>query len=89
VRGLFTATAEAYPELKSSDLYLKTMKQLAEVEENVTASIRIYNSSVQEFNSAIQTFPGSFINRNVTRQVAVKEFTDAEAAKDFSYQPNL
>ena len=55
------ATVEAYPELKSSDLYIKLMKSLNEVEEKISAARRFYNSSVNSYNNKREMFPSNII----------------------------
>jgi LemA protein len=37
------------------------MRQLSELEDEIQASRRIYNSNVQSYNTSIQQFPGSII----------------------------
>lgn len=82
------ATFEAYANLKTSDLYLRWMKELSEIEDNVAAAITVFNSSVQEFNNSIQEFPGNLINSLFNNETAVKEFTDSKAQEGFEYSPN-
>ena len=55
------ALAEGYPELQSSPLYKTLMDQLVDVEDKIVAARRIYNSNVNEYNSALETFPTSCI----------------------------
>lgn len=51
------AVAESYPELKANELFLKLQKELAEVEDDIQAVRRIYNNSVNNYNTKIQQFP--------------------------------
>lgn len=60
LRGLF-AVAENYPDLKSSQNFLKLQTQLAEIESDIQSARRYYNATVREINSAIQTFPTNLI----------------------------
>lgn len=52
---------EAYPELKSSSHFLELQRSLYEVEENIAASRRFFNSAVTEYNTAIETFPSNMM----------------------------
>lgn len=48
---------ETYPELKSSELFLKLQKSLTKIESELEAARRIYNVSVTKYNTRIKTFP--------------------------------
>ncbi|MBI5225493.1 LemA family protein [Candidatus Micrarchaeota archaeon] len=58
LKSLF-AVAENYPELKANENFLHLQRTLAEIEEQISAARRFHNSSVLEYNNAIQTFPGN------------------------------
>ena len=49
---------EAYPELKASDNISMLQSSLNEIEAQLAAARRTYNSAVTDFNNAIQMFPG-------------------------------
>lgn len=49
--------AENYPSLKSDQLYLELMKQMSDVEEQLQATRRFYNSNVSLYNTKITSFP--------------------------------
>lgn len=83
------ATFEAYPDLKSSQLYSQVMSEISEQEDNVGAAIRIYNSNVQAHNTAIQIFPNSLINSIFTRKKAIDGFTDSAASASIEYTPKF
>ncbi|WP_018658625.1 LemA family protein [Allofustis seminis] len=55
------AVAEAYPELKASELYQNAMRSVEEFENKVRQSRMIYNDSVTKLNRAVQEFPSSVI----------------------------
>jgi LemA protein len=55
------ATAENYPELKSSDEFLNLQNALAKIEDEMAASRRTYNSAVTDFNTAISVFPSVIV----------------------------
>lgn len=88
IQGLKVAV-EAYPDLKASDSYLKVMTEISEQQQQVGAAIRIFNGNVEDFNNAIQMFPGSFVNRLFNRKHSINSFSDKEAQADFEYKPNL
>lgn len=84
----FTATFEAYPDLKSSTLYSQVMNEISEQEDNVAASIIIFNSNVQQFNTTISIFPHVLVNNTITNKSRINEFKD-KAESNFEYSPNV
>ncbi|NOI31801.1 LemA family protein [Vibrio coralliilyticus] len=87
--GGINATFEAYPELKSSQLFSQVMSEITEQEENVGASIRIFNSNVQAHNTGIEVFPNNLVNQVITRKERINGFTDTDASKEIEYTPNI
>ena len=59
--GTIVATAEAYPELKANDNFMKLMNQLNEFEDDIANSRKYYNGCVREMNTAVESFPTNFI----------------------------
>lgn len=59
--GQLLAVAEAYPDLKASDNFLKLQAELADTENEIAAARAIYNGNVRIFNSKVQAFPGMLI----------------------------
>lgn len=55
------AIAERYPEVKASDNYLKLQKELTNVENEISASRRIYINSITSYNNSVMKFPSSII----------------------------
>ena len=55
------AVAENYPTLRATENFQQLTRQLAELEDEIQASRRIYNSNVQAYNTKIQIFPNSVI----------------------------
>jgi LemA protein len=55
------AVAEQYPDLRATENFQQLFRQLAELEDEIQASRRIYNSNVQAYNTKIQVFPNSVI----------------------------
>ncbi|MEH1944658.1 MAG: LemA family protein [Nostoc sp.] len=52
---------EAYPELKTNDHFIQLQYSLSEVEEQLSAARRFYNSAVTEYNNAVEMFPTNII----------------------------
>lgn len=52
---------EAYPQLYSSDLYKNLQMQIAETNEHLAASKRLYHANVSFYNQAIAVFPASIV----------------------------
>lgn len=55
------AVAEQYPQLKASDGYTNTMKDIKGYEENVRLSRMTFNDTVTRFNNLARMFPGSMV----------------------------
>jgi LemA protein len=55
------AVAENYPTLRATENFQQLSRQLSQLEDEIQASRRIYNSNVQSYNTSIQQFPGSVI----------------------------
>jgi LemA protein len=55
------AVAENYPTLRATENFQQLMAQLSELEDEIQASRRIYNSNVQAYNTKIQVFPNSVV----------------------------
>ena len=50
-------TTEAYPDLKSIDVFRDFSNQLEGTENRINVSIRDYNEAVRQYNTTIRTFP--------------------------------
>ena len=55
--GRLFAVAEAYPELKASENFLRLQDDLTDTEDKISAARRYYNSTVMHYNTAIQSLP--------------------------------
>jgi LemA protein len=60
--------AEAYPQLRSSDIFVSLQKSITDVEEHLQAARRLYNSNVSYFNQKLVSFPSSIIANNMHLQ---------------------
>ena len=61
VLGDLRAVAENYPQLRTTENFQQLTNNLSELEDEIQASRRIYNSNVQSYNTKIQVFPNSII----------------------------
>jgi LemA protein len=55
--GRLFAVAEAYPELKASENFLRLQEDLTDTEDKISAARRYYNATVMRFNTAVQSIP--------------------------------
>ena len=75
----FRLTAEAYPNLLSSETYKMLMVSIADCEEHLQAARRLYNANVNSYNTKIVMFPASIVAGNIG--AVSKELFVAEAHK--------
>ncbi|HET8975999.1 MAG TPA: LemA family protein [Solirubrobacterales bacterium] len=61
--GGLRVVAEQYPQLRATENFQQLQNQLSELEDEIQAARRIYNSNVQSYNTKIQQFPTSIIAR--------------------------
>jgi LemA protein len=59
--GQLRVVAEQYPDLRATENFQKLQNSLNELEDEIQASRRIYNSNVQSYNTKIQQFPMSIV----------------------------
>ncbi|MBC7985707.1 MAG: LemA family protein [Sphingomonadaceae bacterium] len=57
--GRLLVTMEAYPELRSSELFANLQSQLEGTENRIAIAIRDYNEAVRDYNTRLRTFPES------------------------------
>ncbi len=74
------AVAENYPQLRATENFQKLQNELMEIEDEIQAARRIYNSNVQSYNTKIQVFPNSLI-ANSSGFTARQFFEIADAAE--------
>ena len=53
--------AEAYPELRATENFQQLQNELSETENQIQITRRVYNDTVQTYNTFIQIFPTSAI----------------------------
>ena len=51
---------ENYPDLKANQNLMQIQTVLSDVEEQISAARRTYNSAVEEYNNAVEMFPSNF-----------------------------
>ena len=61
--GRLFAVAEAYPDLKASENFLRLQEDLTDTEDKISAARRYYNSTVMHYNTAIQSIPWVLVAR--------------------------
>jgi LemA protein len=78
--GGLRVVAEQYPDLRATENFQQLQAQLSELEDEIQASRRIYNSNVQSYNTKIQQFPMSIVASQ--GGFADREFFEVEDAAD-------
>ena len=71
--------AEQYPDLKASQNFLALQAQITDVEEQLQAARRVYNSNVSIFNQDIVVFPASIVAHHY--HFVKRDFFEADAGK--------
>ena len=72
--------AEAYPQLEASDNFAGLQRELSETEDQIAITRRVYNDTVETYNTAIQIFPAVIVARLF--DFDAKDFFDAPAAAE-------
>ena len=72
---------EKYPDLKANQNFLDLQKQLEGTENRINVARERYNSSVQDFNTSIRTFPNSLTNSLMLHLQRKEAFKAEEGAK--------
>jgi LemA protein len=78
--GQLRVVAEQYPDLRATENFQQLQRQLSELEDEIQASRRIYNSNVQSYNTKIQQFPMSIVAQQ--GGFTDREFFEIEDAAD-------
>lgn len=82
--GRLLAVAEEYPELKASENFLELQGDLGETEDQIAITRRVYNDTVQTYNTQIQVFPAVIVARAFG--FSEREFFDAPAEVEIAPQ---
>lgn len=78
--GKIFAIAEAYPELKANENFVKLQSQLQDVEDKLQAARRFYNAGAKELNTKIKTFPTNVIN-NLVGHFKTRDYFEVEESE--------
>lgn len=78
--GGIRVVAEQYPQLRAADNFIRLQAQLAEIEDEIQAARRIYNSNVQIYNTRQQIFPNSIVAAR--GDFRPREFFEIEVASE-------
>jgi LemA protein len=78
--GGIRVVAEQYPQLRAAENFTRLQAQLAEIEDEIQASRRIYNSNVQIYNTRSQIFPNSIVAARGNFEP--REFFEIEVASE-------
>lgn len=78
------AVAEQYPELRATENFQQLQGQLSETENQIQITRRVYNDTVQTYNTFIQIFPNSVIAGAFNFEP--RQFFDAEAEAETAPQ---
>ncbi len=81
--GKIFALAEAYPDLKANENFVKLQTQLQDTEDKLQAARRFYNAGAKDLNTRIKTFPVNVVNNMVGhfKQRDYFEVEESEKAK--------
>jgi LemA protein len=79
--GDIRALAEQYPQLQAAENFRRLQTELSQLEDEIQAARRIYNSNVQDYNTRIQVFPNSLLSgRTFTERTFFELDSPAERA---------
>ena len=79
--GRLLAVAENYPQLKADGPMIEAQRTYSEVEANIAAARRFYNSAVTELRNAVQIFPGPLLKGMAGVSVVPPTFEAAPTAR--------
>lgn len=85
--GRLMAVAEQYPALRATENFQQLQAQLSETEDQIQITRRVYNDTVQTYNTFIQIFPPSVIANafNFEPRQFFDAPKDAEATPEVSF----
>jgi LemA protein len=80
--GRLLAVAEAYPDLKSNQNFLALQSQLEGTENRIAVARRDYILAVQDYNTALRTYPQRWIASILYPDLKIREtFTISDQAQ--------
>jgi LemA protein len=88
--GRLMVVAEQYPALRATENFQQLQAQLSETEDQIQITRRVYNDTVQTYNTLIQQFPASVLANRFDFEP--RQFFDApkesEATPEVSFSPD-
>ena len=86
--GRLMAVAEQYPELRATENFQQLQAELSNTEDQIQITRRVYNDTVQTYNTFIQIFPPSVIANmfNFEPRAFYDAPTEAETAPEVSFE---
>jgi LemA protein len=85
--GALLGVAENYPQLEASTNFSKLQTQLREVEDQIAIARRVYNDTVETYNTLVQVFPAVIVARLFGFKA--REFFDAPTAAEATPEVDL
>jgi LemA protein len=85
--GALLGVAENYPQLEASANFSKLQTQLREVEDQIAIARRVYNDTVETYNTLVQQFPAVIVAR--LAGFTPREFFDAPTAAEATPEVDL
>src|SRR5499425_27673 len=79
--GRLLAIAENYPQLRSSENFLRLQDELAGTENRIAVERKRYNDTLQDYNTYVQQFPTSFFAQWAGFKPNTAYFTASEASR--------
>jgi LemA protein len=85
--GRLMVVAEQYPELRATENFQQLQNKLSETEDQIQITRRVYNDTVQTYNTAIQVFPPSIVANaaNFTKREFFDAPKDSEATPEVKF----
>jgi len=80
--GSVLAVAEAYPDLKANQQFLKLEAELTETETRIAGSRKYYNGAVMYYENARQGIPGRFVADAFPRKFGPREYFEIKDPAD-------
>ena len=85
--GRAVVLAEDYPELRATENFSQLQTELADVEEKISITRRVYNDTVETYNTKIQVFPSVIVARAFGFER--REFFDAPVEAEVAPQVSV
>src|SRR5437016_5033515 len=79
--GRLLAIVENYPQLRSSENFLRLQDELAGTENRIAVERKRYNDTLQDYNTYVQQFPNSIFAANLGFKPNTAYFAASEGAR--------